>query len=77
MLIYHYIRNSVVQIVTNIIKNPFERAAIEMRFTDFLDDRNITYGAINDSIFLSKTDFEQYKLEIGRIFIIKLETIEA
>jgi hypothetical protein len=77
MLTYHYIRNDVVQIITNIVKNQFERAAIEMKLTDFLDATDITYGAVNDSIFISKTDFEQYKLEIGRIFIIKLETIEA
>jgi len=77
MLTYHYIRNDVVQIITNIIKNPSERAAIEMKLIDFLDATKIDCAAINDSIFISKTDFEQYKLEIGRIFIIKLETIEA
>lgn len=75
MLRYHNIRDGITQIVTSSIDNSI-RGSIEIKLTDYFDANAIDYGAINNSIFVNTRDFDAHKLQIGRIMIIKLQTLE-
>ena len=75
MLRYHNIRDGITQIVTSSIEDSI-RGDVEMRLTDFFDNNAIDYGTVNNSIFVNTNDFNAHKLQIGRIMIIKLQTLE-